>query len=167
MLRSAGFATSTGVDRRRREDSVIACTHVARARQLPAPQWRQSARVPQLLRPDHPVARHLRAEAKLTPRADTSCGRLLTCGAAEGWAASVVMDVSAAPGGDTPGRALSEERLQRLEVQVEALMEAVGVLARALEGGPAPELQSVNTEEAARRAHELLLLAKSASGQRP
>jgi hypothetical protein len=79
----------------------------------------------------------------------------------------VVMDISAAPGGDTPGRASSEERLQRLEVQVEALMEAVGVLARALEGGPAPEPQSVNTEEAARRAHEFLLLAKSVSGQRP
>ncbi|HEY2080447.1 MAG TPA: hypothetical protein VGH53_29310 [Streptosporangiaceae bacterium] len=39
------------------------------------------------------------------------------------------MDVSAAPGGDTPERALSEDRLQRLEVQVKALMEAVGVLA--------------------------------------
>lgn len=77
------------------------------------------------------------------------------------------MDVSAAPGGDTPGRASSEDRLQRLEVQVEALMEAVGVLARALEGGPAAEPQSVNIEEAARRAHEFLLLAKSVSGQRP
>lgn len=59
-----------------------------------------------------------------------------------------------------------EERLQRLEVQVEALMEAVGVLARAIEGGPAPEPQSVNTEEAARRAHDFLLVAKSVSGQR-
>jgi hypothetical protein len=57
--------------------------------------------------------------------------------------------------------------LQRLEVQVEALMEAVGVLARALEGRPAAEPQSVNVEEAARRAHEFLLLAKSVSGQRP
>lgn len=36
--------------------------------------------------------------------------------AAEGWAASLVMEVSATPGGGTPGRALLEERLQRLEV---------------------------------------------------
>jgi hypothetical protein len=57
--------------------------------------------------------------------------------------------------------------LQRLEVQVEALMEGVGVLARALEGGPPAEAQSVNIEEAARRAHEFLLLAESVSGQRP
>jgi hypothetical protein len=77
------------------------------------------------------------------------------------------MDVSAAPGGDTPGRVLSEERLQRREVRVEALMEAVGVLVRAGEGGPAAEPQCVNIDEAARRAHEFLLLAKSVSGQRP
>lgn len=53
--------------------------------------------------------------------------------------------------------------MRRLEVQVEALMEAVEVLAHGLEDGPAAEPQRVSTAEAARRAHELLLLAKSVS----
>jgi hypothetical protein len=60
-----------------------------------------------------------------------------------------------------------EERLQRLEVQVETLTEAVSVLAHGLERGPASEPLSTDAEEASRRAHELVLLAKSASRQRP
>jgi hypothetical protein len=62
---------------------------------------------------------------------------------------------------------LVEERFQRIEVQLEALMEAVGVLAHGLEGRPTADPLSSNTEEAARQAHEFLLLAKSASRQRP
>jgi hypothetical protein len=45
---------------------------------------------------------------------------------------------------------------------MEALIEAVAVLARGLERGPMDEPQNRRTEEAARRTHELLLLAKSA-----
>jgi hypothetical protein len=42
-----------------------------------------------------------------------------------------------------------------------ALTEAVEALARALEGSPMAEPPNRRVEEAARRAHELLLLAKS------
>lgn len=45
---------------------------------------------------------------------------------------------------------------------MEALIEAVQVLARGLENGPMAEPRNRHTEEAARRAHELLLLAKPA-----
>jgi hypothetical protein len=45
---------------------------------------------------------------------------------------------------------------------MEALIEAVEVLARGLENGPMAEPQNRRPEEAARRTHELLLLAKSA-----
>jgi hypothetical protein len=44
---------------------------------------------------------------------------------------------------------------------MEALIEAVGVLARGLEGGPMAEPRNQYTEEAARHAHELLPLAES------
>lgn len=52
--------------------------------------------------------------------------------------------------------------MRRLEGQVGALAEAIDVLARGLEGGPAAEPQERGAEEAARRAHELLLLVRSA-----
>lgn len=45
---------------------------------------------------------------------------------------------------------------------MEALIEAVEVLSRGLENGPMTEPRNRHTEEAARRAHELLLLAKPA-----
>jgi len=45
---------------------------------------------------------------------------------------------------------------------MEALIEAVEVLARGLENGPLAEPRDRHPEEAARRTHELLLLAKSA-----
>lgn len=60
-----------------------------------------------------------------------------------------------------------EDRVHRLEAQVDALTEAVEVLARGLEDGPMAEPRNRHTEEAARRTHELLLLAKSAAGERP
>ena len=53
--------------------------------------------------------------------------------------------------------------MRRLEAHMEALAEAVEVLARGLENGPMAEPQNRHTEEAARRAHELLLLAKPGS----
>jgi len=53
-----------------------------------------------------------------------------------------------------------ESRVRRLEAQVEALAEAVEALARGLEGGPMAEPGTTKPEEAARRARELLLLAK-------
>lgn len=50
--------------------------------------------------------------------------------------------------------------LRRLEARVDALAEAVEVLARGLEGSPIAEPGNDPAREAARRAHELLLLGK-------
>jgi hypothetical protein len=50
--------------------------------------------------------------------------------------------------------------LRRLEARVNALAEAVEVLARGLEGSPIAEPGNHPAREAARQAHELLLLAK-------
>jgi hypothetical protein len=52
--------------------------------------------------------------------------------------------------------------MRRLEAQLNAVAEAVEVLARGLENGPMAELRNRHAQEAARQAHELLLLAKSA-----
>ena len=60
-----------------------------------------------------------------------------------------------------PAAATPEERLRRLEDQVDALIEAVEVLARGLEHGPMAEPADTRVEMAARRTHELMLLAKS------
>jgi hypothetical protein len=73
-----------------------------------------------------------------------------------------VMNVAGQPPSAYPGESALEERVHRLEAQMEALVEAVEVLARGLENGPMAEPQNRHTEEAARRTHELLLLAKSA-----
>jgi hypothetical protein len=54
--------------------------------------------------------------------------------------------------------------LRQLEARVDALIEAVEVLARGLEIGPLAAPDDFKPGEAARRARELLLLAKS--GQR-
>ena len=54
------------------------------------------------------------------------------------------------------------ERVRRLEDQLTVLTEAVEVLTRGLESSPMAEPPNDHIEEAARRAHELLLLAKSA-----
>jgi len=61
------------------------------------------------------------------------------------------------------GTAELTERVRRLEDQMAALAEAVEVLARGLESSPIAEPRNRHVEEAARRAHELLLLAKSAA----
>ena len=55
------------------------------------------------------------------------------------------------------------ERVRRLEGQLAAVTEALEVLTRGLESSPMAEPQNRHIEEAARRAHELLLLAKSAA----
>jgi len=55
------------------------------------------------------------------------------------------------------------ERVHRLEDQMAALTEALEVLARGLESSPMAGPPNHHIEEAARRAHELLLLAKSAA----
>ena len=57
--------------------------------------------------------------------------------------------------------------MHRLEVQADALAEAIEVLARGLEGGPMAEPRNRHAEEAARHAHELLLLARSVQPDRP
>ena len=65
--------------------------------------------------------------------------------------------------GQTQSTATLEARVGRLESQVSALIEAVEVLARGFEDAPIAAERSVAGEErAARRAHELLLLVKSA-----
>ena len=55
------------------------------------------------------------------------------------------------------------ERIRRLEGQMAAVTEALEVLTRGLESSPMAEPPNRHLEEAARRAHELLLLAKSAA----
>jgi len=62
---------------------------------------------------------------------------------------------------ESAAMAAIERRVRLLETRVEAIAEAVEVLARGLEGSPAAEPESHPAREAARRAHELLLLAKS------
>ena len=70
------------------------------------------------------------------------------------------MNTPAETGGSS-GSATMEERVHRLEVHADALAEAIEVLARGLEGGPMAEPRNRQAEEAARHAHELLLLARS------
>jgi hypothetical protein len=53
-----------------------------------------------------------------------------------------------------------ERRVRLLEARVEAVAEAVEVLARGLENSPMAEPVNRPAGEAARRAYELLLLAK-------
>jgi hypothetical protein len=72
------------------------------------------------------------------------------------------MNTAAQPPSGSPGESALEERVHRLEAQMETLIEAVEVLARGLENGPLAEPRDRHPEEAARRTHELLLLAKSA-----
>lgn len=50
---------------------------------------------------------------------------------------------------------------------METLIEAVEVLAHGLEDGPMTEPGSRNTEQAARRTHELLFLAREAPPGQP
>jgi len=76
-------------------------------------------------------------------------------------ATSVLMNRPAKPP-DGPARTMLEERVSRLEAQLDALIEAIEVLARGLEGSPMTEPRDTQVEAAARRTHELLLLAKSA-----
>ena len=65
------------------------------------------------------------------------------------------------PEADSASKA-AVDRLRRLEARVDALAEAVEVLARGLEGSPMAEPENHPARDAARRAHELLLLAKPA-----
>ncbi len=73
------------------------------------------------------------------------------------------MNMSA--GSPSAGNGTTElaERVRRLEGQMAAVTEAVEVLTRGLESSPMAGPPNRHIEEAARRAHELLLLAKSAA----
>jgi uncharacterized membrane protein len=73
------------------------------------------------------------------------------------------MNVSADPSSAAKGTTELTERVRRLEDQMAAVTEAVEVLARGIESSPIAEPPNHHIEEAARRAHELLLLAKSAA----
>ena len=61
---------------------------------------------------------------------------------------------------EDPAVRAAVQEVRRLEARVDALTEAVEVLARGLEDGPMAEPGDKNPAEAARRARELLLLAK-------
>jgi hypothetical protein len=61
---------------------------------------------------------------------------------------------------ESAAMAAIERRVRLLETRVEAIAEAVEVLARGLEGSPMAEPVNHPAREAARRAHELLLLAR-------
>lgn len=69
------------------------------------------------------------------------------------------MGVMREPESDSATRA-ALDRLRLLEARVDALTEAVDVLARGLEGSPMAGPVNHPAREAARQAHELLLLAK-------
>lgn len=73
------------------------------------------------------------------------------------------MDTSAGSPWAANGTTELTERVRRLEDQLAALTEAVEALVRGLESSPMAEPPNDHIEEAARRAHELLLLAKSAA----
>ncbi len=75
------------------------------------------------------------------------------------------MSASAGAPPGSGGNAALTERVDRLEAQVAALTEAVGVLARGLERSPVAEPPSRQVEDAARQAHELLLFASSPAGR--
>ena len=60
---------------------------------------------------------------------------------------------------EDPAVRAAVEEVRRLEARVDALTEAVEVLARGLEESPMAEPGDNNPAEAARRARELLLLA--------
>lgn len=61
-----------------------------------------------------------------------------------------------------------ELRVDRLEGQIGALIEAIEVLASGFEDAPmAAERSEADEERAARRAHELLLLVKAARRETP
>jgi hypothetical protein len=60
-----------------------------------------------------------------------------------------------------PSMTIMEMRLRRLEDQVATLTTAIGVLAHSLEGGPPAEPDERQAlAEAARQAHDLLLLVE-------
>ena len=59
-----------------------------------------------------------------------------------------------------PAVSIALAEVRQLEARVDALIDAVEVLVRGLEGGPMATPEDRNPEEAARRARELLLLAK-------
>ncbi|MGD0240210.1 MAG: hypothetical protein ABSB59_07765 [Streptosporangiaceae bacterium] len=59
-----------------------------------------------------------------------------------------------------PATSTALTEVRRLEARLDALIDAVEVLARGLEGGPMAAPEDRKPEEAARRARELLLLAK-------
>lgn len=54
-----------------------------------------------------------------------------------------------------------DQRVSQLEARVAVLLEAIEVLARGLENGLPTQPHAGQAEKAARRAHDLLLLAKS------
>lgn len=77
------------------------------------------------------------------------------------------MNESPQTNGNSPQRQADvplDQRVRRLETQAGILIEALQVLARGLEEGPLAEPEDDRTARAARRTHELALLARSAPG---
>jgi hypothetical protein len=73
------------------------------------------------------------------------------------------MNMSAGSPSAANGTTELAEHVRTLEDRLAAVIEAVEVLARGLESNPMAEPRNRHIEKAARRAHELLLLAKSAA----
>jgi hypothetical protein len=73
------------------------------------------------------------------------------------------MNISADSPSAANGTTGLTERIRRLEGQMATVTEALEVLTRGLESSPMAGPPNHHIEEAARRAHELLLLAKSAA----
>ena len=61
---------------------------------------------------------------------------------------------------ESAAMAALDRRVRLLEARVEAIAEAVEVLARGFEGSPMAEPEDFRPREAASRARELLLLAR-------
>lgn len=61
---------------------------------------------------------------------------------------------------ESAAMAALDKRVRLLETRVEAIAEAVEVLARGLESNPMAEPEDFRPQEAASRARELLLLAR-------
>ena len=102
--------------------------------------------------------------ASITPQATPGPSRWTAC-ASSTWspgdcdAASPTIRRPPPPAGH--GTTGLTERVGRLEGQMAAVTEALEVLTRGLESSSMAEPPDRHIEEAARRAHELLLLAKS------
>lgn len=112
-------------------------------------------------------ARAMRETTRYSAGTERQCQDFRPCSCRVSWVRLLTMSTHGKPSGAAAGSAL-EQRVGRLEGQVDALIEALEVLARGFEDAPmAAERTEADEERAARGAHELLLLAKAARQEGP